>query len=535
MAKHTPNNPGSPALIAAQHMQAGRLQEAEAIYRQLLAEHPAHHEAMFNMGILLNHQRNFDDAIGYLRKVLELTPDMVEAHVNLGNVYHQKKDFPAALACFRQALSLRPRSFESHNNVGNVLKEQGDFAGALNSYQKALALKPGSAIVFNNIGETYRSMGRTEEATTHFRKALAVKPDFAQAQWNLSLVFLLAGDFANGLPLYEKRLVPEVLRQSGATGADTLAGRFSSKPRWKGESLQGKTLVVWTEQGYGDNLMMMRYLPLLKEKGAASVIIYCHQKLMKIMLTQIKLVVDQTTPLALDNFDVQCPMMSLPYVFGTTLESIPRTIPYLGAPAASSAKWRSQLEKFNGMKVGLAWAGGKDLQKDALRSIALRQFAPLVALDGVQYVSLQKDEAAQQLKQQDWRILDWMEACDDFLDTAALIDNLDLVITVDTAIAHLAGALGKPVWMLNRLDTDWRWMKDREDSPWYPSMRIFRQTTPHDWSKVIEAVTGELGKLASSKYGATKMSASEWEKAVASANQALAVGKKKGIFGKLFG
>ncbi|HSY27268.1 MAG TPA: tetratricopeptide repeat protein, partial [Burkholderiaceae bacterium] len=527
MAKHTPNNPGSPGQIAAQHMQAGRLQEAEAIYRQLLAEHPVHHEALFNMGILLNHQRNFDEAIGYLCKVLELTPDMVEAHINLGNVYHQKRDFPLALVCFQQALSLRPRSFESHNNVGNVLKEQGDFTGALSSYQKALALKPGSAIIFNNIGETYRSMGRVDEATTHFRKALAVKPDFAQAQWNLSQVFLLAGDFSSGLPLFEKRLASEVLRQFGAIDTDTQAGKFSDKPRWKGENLQGKTLVIWAEQGYGDNLMMMRYLPLLKEKGATSVIIYCYQKLMKIMLTQINLVVEQNTPLALDSFDVQCPMMSLPYVFGTTLDSIPQTIPYLSVPAATSTKWRSQLEKFKGMKVGLVWAGNKDLQKDALRSIILQQFAPLMVLDGVQYVSLQKDEAARQLMEKDWRILDWMDVCDDFLDTAALIDNLDLVIAVDTAVAHLAGALGKPVWLLNRLAGDWRWMKDREDSPWYPSMRIFRQTTLHDWSGVIEAVTSELGKLASSsKDGAAKMSASDWEKAVATANQALAVGKK---------
>jgi Flp pilus assembly protein TadD len=536
MATQTPANSQSLTLIAAQHMQAGRLHEAEAIYRDLLTEHPAHHEALFKMGMLLNLQGNFDGAIDYFRKVLALTPDMVEAHLNLGNVCYQKKDYAEALTCLQQALQLRPRSVESHNNLGNVLKELGKFDEALANYKKALTLKPGSAIIFNNIGETYRGMDRIDEAVAHFRKALAVKPDFAHAQWNLSMIFLRAGDFAAGLSLYEKRFDAELLRELGAANVGVIAEKISVKPRWKGGDLQGKTLVVWTEQGFGDSIMMMRYLPLLKQMGAGSVIVYCHPKLTKMMLTAASLVVDHNTPLSLDSFDAQCPIMSLPLAFGTTLESIPQTIPYLNAPAAESAKWAAQLGKFNGLKVGLAWAGGKDFPHDAMRSIALQRFAPMLALPGVQYVSLQKDEAAQQLNNKNWRVLDWMGDCDDFMDTAALISGLDIVITVDTAIAHLAGAMGKPVWLLNRTAGDWRWMSDREDSPWYPGMRIFRQKVARDWDSVIEAVTDELGKqIPAGQPGPLDLSEQEWQKIVAATNQATATGKKKGIFSRLFG
>jgi Flp pilus assembly protein TadD len=517
-------------------MQAGRLAEAEEIYRQLLETHPEHHEALFKMGVLQAHQGHVHDAIDYFRKVLTLTPDMVEAQNNLGNVYFQKKDYAQALVCYEQVLSSRPRNVESLNNLGNVYKMQGQFDLALASYKKALTQKPGSASIFNNIGTTYRGMGRLDDALAYFRKALAVKPEFAHVQWNMSALMLESGDYATGLPLYDKRFDPEVLLELGAPGLGEMNRKFSSKPRWKGENLQGKTLAIWSEQGLGDSVMMLRYLPLLKKKGVASVIVYCPASLKKIMLTGATLVVDHGATLPLDSFDLHCPMMSLPYAFGTTLETIPNATPYLSVPAALSDKWAAQLAKFKGLKVGLAWAGNKDFPKDAQRSIALDQFASLAAIPGVQLVSLQKGESAEQLKSTGWRVLDWMDVCDDLLDTAALVANLDLVITVDTAIAHVAGALGKPVWLLNRANGDWRWMLEREDSPWYPSMRIFRQQALYQWDEVLASVAAELGKLApAGQPGALGLSATEWEKAVAAANQGLAIGKKKGLFAKLFG
>lgn len=515
-------------------MKAGRLSEAEAIYRQLLEEQPEHHEALFNMAVILSHQKKYDEALACCRKVIALTPNMAVAHNNLGNIYLEKKDFANALATFRHGLTLCKGSVELHNNLANVLKELGEFDEALENYQKALKLQPRNAVVLSNMGEIYRSLNRLDEALAHYRKAIAIDPDFGQAQWNLSMTQFTLGDYAAGFPWYEKRFDPD--RKEEFASLWPLAMKFVGKPRWKGEDLQGKTLAIWTEQGLGDSLMMMRYLPLLSQKGAGAVIVYCGPELVKLMLTRTGLVVDNRTEMRLDSFDVHCPIMSLPYAFGTTLETIPRNTPYLEAPAALAEKWGRQLAQFDGLKIGLAWAGNKEMKKDHLRSIALERLAPLMALRGVQFVSLQKGEAARQLKQTDWQVLDWMEACHDLMETAALIDRLDLVISVDSAIAHLAGALGKPVWLLNRFESEWRWMMERADSPWYPSMRIFRQPARHDWDSVIEAVTSELEKLIPlQSREAAGMSKQHWEKQAAKTNQALHIGKRKGFFSGLFG
>jgi len=201
-------------------------------------------------------------------------------------------------------------------------------------------------------------------------------------------------------------------------------------------------------------------------------------------------------------------------------------VPYLHCPPAMTKKWCTQLKKFDGLKVGIAWAGSKSQGKDQLRSVALERFAPLVAVENVQFVSLQKDAAMLQLKGKEWPILDWMDICEDFLDTAALMGNLDLIICVDTAIVHLAGALGKPVWLLNRFESEWRWMIDREDSPWYPTMRIFRQPTMHDWDSVMKTVAFELEKLASGQE-IKAISSEQWKKAARAADRALGIDKNK--------
>jgi tetratricopeptide (TPR) repeat protein len=512
-------------------MKAGRMAEAEAIYRQLLIDEPQHQEALFNMGMILCQQKKYDEAITCCRKVIEQAPDMVMAHNNLGNIYFEQRDLPNALASYRHALELGGRNVELYNNLGNVQRELGEFEEALLNYNKALKLQPRSAAVICNIGEIYRSQNRFDDAIAQYRKALAIDPKFAQAQWNLSMTLFTLGEYAAGFPWYESRFSPD--RKDEFASLSLLAQQFANKPRWKGEDLQDKTLLIWTEQGLGDSLMMMRYLPLLKAKGAAAVVVYCGCELVKLMLTKTSLVVDNKTPMQSDLFDVHCPIMSLPYAFGTTLETIPSNIPYLDAPAALTEKWSKQLSKFGGLKVGLAWAGNKDMKKDHLRSIALERLAPLMSLQGVQFVSLQKGEASQQLKEGGWRVLDWMDASGDLMDTAALIENLDLIISVDSAIAHLAGALGKPVWLLNRFESEWRWMMEREDSPWYPSMRIFRQPARHDWDGVIDVVRGELAKLIPAQ--AAVMSEQDWKKQVEKANQAFGIGEKAGLFSKLFG
>jgi tetratricopeptide (TPR) repeat protein len=532
------NTPNSTALAASaktasQHLKAGRIAEAEAMYRQLLAAEPEHHEALFNMATILCQQKKYDEAIACCRKVIDKTPDMVMAHNNLGNIYFEQKDLVNALASYRHALELGGRNVELYNNVGNVLKEQGEFDEALANYNKALKLQPRSAAVISNIGEIYRSLNRFDDAIAQYRKALAIESKFAQAQWNLSMSLFTLGDYKAGFPWYEKRFDADRKDEFAALAA--MAQQFSAKPRWQGENLQDKTLLIWAEQGLGDSVMMMRYLSLLREKGAGAVVVYCERELVKLMLTKTSLVIDNQTPVRAELFDVHCPMMSLPYAFGTTLETIPQRVPYLQVPAAMTEKWSKQLSKFNGLKVGLAWAGNQDMKKDHLRSIALERLAPLMALPGVQFVSLQKGEASRQLKDTNWRVLDWMDACEDLMDTAALIESLDVVISVDSVVAHLAGALGKPVWLLNRFESEWRWMMERVDSPWYPRMRIFRQAARHDWDGVIEAVKVELGKLLpAGTGGAAAMQEPDWRKQAAKADQALNIGEKTGFFGKLF-
>ena len=503
--------------------------EAETIYRQLLADEPGHQEALFSMAMILCQQKKYDEAIACCRKVIEQTPDMVMAHNNLGNIYFEQKDLDKALASYRHALGLGGRNVELYNNVGNVQKEQGEFDEALANYSKALKLQPRNAAVINNIGEIYRSQNRFGEAIAQYRKALAIDAKFAQAQWNLSMALFTLGDYKTGFPGYEKRF------DAGHEFAPlaTMAQMFSSKPRWKGEDLQDKTLLIWTEQDPGDSVMMMRYLPLLREKGAGTVVIYCGRELVKLMLTKTSLVIDNQTPIRAELFDVHCPIMSLPYAFGTVLETIPQHVPYLQASAAMTEKWGKQLKQFKGLKVGLAWADGKDMKPNHLRGIALQRLAPLMSLHGVQFVSLQKGEASQQLRAADWRVLDWMDACEDLMDTVALIENLDLVISVDSAIAHLAGALGKPVWLLNRFESEWRWMMEKSDSPWYPSMRIFRQPARQDWGSVIGMVKSELEKLVPATTN--PMNEQDWRKQAAKADQAFNIGEKTGFFTKLFG
>lgn len=258
-------------------------------------------------------------------------------------------------------------------------------------------------------------------------------------------------------------------------------------PRWRGEPLHGRSLLIWTEQGLGDSLMTMRYLPRLKQLGTARLAVCCEEPLVRIMRAMLE--VDQvfadtgvigTEP----RFDLQCPMMSLPLRMATRIETIPREVPYVRVTPELQQRWSARVAALPGLRVGLVWAGGRKTTADPLRSVALAAFAPVLATPGCTFVSLQKGDAAAQLQPDARGIRDFMDLCGDLMDTAALVANLDLVISVDTSIAHLAGALGKPVWLLNRMGSEWRWLLDRDDSPWYPTMTIFRQER-RDWDAVM--------------------------------------------------
>lgn len=447
-----PVNPAQAIQTGMEHLQAGRLPQAEAIFRQMLAADDTNHLVLGLLGCIAHKTGKHKQALGYFNQALQHNSKDPFLHFNLGIALAEQ-------GRLEEALAHNPRYAEAHNILGSVFQEQSD----------------------------------VNQALQHFRRALQLDPRYAKAQWNLSLLLLLQGDLAEGLAHYEKRF--EGLNSNEVMKARSTLARLTAIPRWQGEDLQGKRLLIWTEQGLGDSLMMLRYLPLLKNKGAGNILVACQPALTRIMQTlpTINQVIDDGT-IPYDDVDSHCPIMSLPYLFGTRLDTIPNAVPYISVPPAMSEKWTQRLAPFDGLKVGLVWAGSKPQKKDSLRSIPFQDLAPVLAVPGVRFVSLQKNST-----EKHDGLLDWMGECHDFLDTAALVQQLDLVISVDTAVAHLAGALARPVWLLNRFESEWRWLLEREDSPWYPTMRIFRQPVLHDWGSVIERVAEELKQTVDGK------------------------------------
>jgi Flp pilus assembly protein TadD len=458
----------------------GRVDEAEICYRRALELKSDYAAAGANLGMLLY-------SSGRLQKT-------VANYLNLATSLEQAGRFAESESMFRRAVSLDPRDPDAHRGLGRVLERLGRLEDAAQSWRQALALNPDLAEVQHDLGMAMMLLLRPAEAEGCFRRALALRPGFAMAEFGCSLSLLMRGDYESGLPLYEKRF--EGADAGNDPSFNELLPQMRRLPRWQGEDLGGRTLLVWTEQGLGDTLMAMRYLPLLKRRGVERLIVYCEPVFVRLIAAMAGAdeVVSKERPVPLGKFDCQCPLMSLPLLFGTRLETIPGDVPYARVPAVLRQKWADRLASIPAPRIGLVWAGGALYQLDPLRSrsIRLERFAPLLAGARASFVSLQKGEQARELGLPDMQIHDWMDACEDFLETAALVEQLDLVVSVDTAVAHLAGALGKPVWMLNRLESEWRWMLEREDSPWYPTMRIFRQTRRGDWDEVIGRVAREF-------------------------------------------
>ncbi|MBS4095596.1 MAG: glycosyltransferase family protein [Sulfuricella sp.] len=513
--------------IAVRQHQAGHVTEAESIYQQVLQVAPNHPDAWHLLGVLA-HQAgrhteaveligkaiglnpdmpafhnnialahlelgNLDEAIAHWRKTIRLKPDHAGAYNSLGNALTRCDALNEAIESYQKALALKPDYAEVHNNLGIVLKKQGRLHEALECYRQALTCKPAFGDALNNQGVALQALGRVDEAIACFRTLLAQRPEPDQARYNLSLCLLLAGDYAAGLEDYESRFSggrPDEATRSMLT-------RLAGIPAWENQELQGKTLLLWAEQGLGDTIMMLRYLPLLVEKQPGKILVACDSALTGLVetLPEVDEAVTPENLLSVADCDYHCPMMSLPQRFGTRLATIPNRIPYLTIPPALRDNWYTRLSDLNGLKVGLVWAGNRAFAVDAARSLDLQAFASLLNIPGISYISLQKGESAAQLPNSSTTIHDWMTDCQDFLDTAALLENLDLIVSVDTAVAHLAGALGKPVWLLNRFESEWRWLQEREDSPWYPTLRIFRQPAPGDWTSVIMRLGEELARV----------------------------------------
>jgi hypothetical protein len=375
---------------------------------------------------------------------------------------------------------LRPDYPSAKLNMGNVLREQGRFHEAERYYREALDAKPNYPEALNNLGGLLTDLGRVGEAIASLRSAAQIKPDYVDAHVHLAMALLLAGRFREGWPEYEWRW-----KQPQNRGGVT---RFT-KPRWEGQDIGQGVLLLHAEQGLGDTLQFCRYAPYLAAR---------HRVVMEVQPPLVGLLqrlpfVEQVVAQGdlLPPHDLQCPLLSLPRIFGAELQTIPAR-PYLDAEPTRVDVWRKRLEPLEGLKVGLAWAGSPTLGPDRRRSLPAGRLAALAAIPGVAFVSLQKDQANRDVVPAELDLHDWTADLTDFHETAALVSALDLVVSVDTAVAHLAGALGRPVWLLNRFDRCWRWLLGRDDSPWYPTLTQVTQSTPGDWDEVLARVRAAL-------------------------------------------
>jgi tetratricopeptide (TPR) repeat protein len=531
--------------------QNGRIREAEATYRVILDDNPDNAEALALLGALCLQRGDLDEALRLIVRSLEINPAQPVAHNNRGVVLQQLGKFDKAVESFDRAISLGADTPEiyynraaaqqalerytealadydralarradypfAYNNRGNVLRALGRGHEALKSYDQAIALKPDFADAHNNRGNVLRRLKHPEEALAAYARALefrpdfaaahynrgvamqdlnrpgeaiaafdsaiALHPDYADAQWSKGTIKLLQGEFKHGWRLYEWRW----------KRPDYLAPRADfAQPLWHGEPIEGKTVLLRAEQGYGDTIQFCRYAKLVAARGA-NVILQVQQPLRSLLssLDGIQRVLAQGE--GVPPFDYHCPLLSLPLVFGTDLDSIPADIPYLKPPADRLAHWQAALGESKKPRIGIAWAGSRKHLNDYHRSVVLLNLVPIFGADA-EFFSLQKDlhPADKVLLAGLPQIANIGENFADFADAAAAIAQFDIIISVDTVIAHLAGALGKPVWIMLPFAPEWRWLQKRSDSPWYPTARLFRQPKFNDWPGAIEAVRAAL-------------------------------------------
>jgi tetratricopeptide (TPR) repeat protein len=468
--------------------QSGRLPEAVGPLEEALRLEPNYAEACCNLGNVLKDLRRADEAVILYRRALELRPSYAEVYNNLGLLLTEQGRLDEALVLLRQAVRLRPQAAEGHNNLGLAYATLGRFAEAEGCYQEALRLDPNYAEAQVNLGNALKEQGRFGEAQACYQLGLWLAPQMASAHYNRSLAWLQAGEWDKGWTEYEWRWRRRTQRE-----------RPFKQPRWDGSPLAGRTILLWCEQGLGDAIQFARYAALVKGRGGR-VVLECPPPLQALLSScpgVDELVAEGETPPA---FDVQAPLMSLPALFDTTVETMPADIPFLKADETRVAAWRSWLESVDGFRVGVVWQGNPRFQWDRFRSFDLTELAPLAAVPGVKLVSLQKGPGTEQVRALKGRFevieLDGLDAEGGaFLDTAAVLKCLDLVVTADTAAAHLAGALGVRVWLALSAVSDWRWLRGREETPWYPTMRLFRQEQVGAWQPVFERMAREAQRL----------------------------------------
>lgn len=475
----------------------GKLAEAETFYRAAIDLDPDRPRSWANLGLTVLRGGRIEEAIQCEREALRLDPTYVEAHNNLGIALHTMGALAEAGNHFRGALRLDPDHASATLNLGVVRQTLGDVPGAEDLYRRALTLGCDGARVHNNLALALAELGRLAEAEQACRDSLADQPGYPEASVNLAMILLMRGKLAEAWPLYEARWQVAPLSRTPRPPEDAL---------WTGQQeVAGRTILLLAEQGFGDTLQFCRYAPILAAAGA-KVILAVPSPLVALMrsLDGVRDIIGEDDPVP--PYDLHCPMLSLPGGFGTTLDSIPNRVPYLSADVAAVAAMEDLLparRDARGPRIGLVWAGGRRpgealaMAIDKKRSMTLADLAPIAAVPECVFVSLQVGPPARQAEASTFPLIDLTGRLSNFADTAALIQTLDLVISVDTAVAHLAAAMGKPVWLLNRFDACWRWLPgldapDRSDTPWYPTMRLFRQTEPGDWASVVRRVAEAL-------------------------------------------
>jgi Flp pilus assembly protein TadD len=450
--------------LAVRHYQAGHFPQAEQLCQLGLTGQPNHAGALNLLGMLAGRAERNDLALAYFQRAVGADPASADYQSNLGNALLASGRMDDAITAYQKAIHLQPNLAELHNNLGSALARSGQLDAAIAAHRTAIALKPTLVEAYSNLGNALVDQCRIDEAIAAHRTAVELQPYNAEIHWNLANCLLLNGDYTQGWREFEWRSTATLPR-----------------PIWDGGALAGRSILLRAEQGLGDTLQFIRYVQRVREKEGR-ILIECQPELVR-LLRQLE-GVSQWIPrgAALPHFDTWCPLMSLPFIFRTTLECIPMPIPLHSKTYPRQAR----------RKVGLVWAGRSEHGNDRNRSIPFSMFQPLLDTADIQFFSLQKGRGAVAVANKN--LVDRTHQLHDFADTAALISELDLVISVDTAVAHLAGTMGKPVWLMLPFSPDWRWMLNRNDSPWYPSMRLFRQSRPGDWRDVLRRVAMELNK-----------------------------------------
>ena len=464
-----------------------RFEEALSSYDQVIAIDANHADAYSYRGIVLKNLKRYDEALISYEQSISINPNYVQAHSNLGNALCEMRRFEEALICYDRAIEIEPNYVNAHSNKGNALGEMRRFEEALICYDRAIEIDSNYVEAFFNRGHSLQYLQRFKEALISYEKAIAINPNYEDAYWNKSLQHILQGDYLEGWKLYEWRWTKEEF---------TSQIKNFPQPLWLGEpSLVDKTILIYPEQGLGDYIQFIRYAPLLEDLGA-KVILEVPAPLMPVVSTLQGQFILIEKGKALPDFDYHCPVMSLPHAFKTTVDTIPNQVPYFSVNQTKKQTWQARLGQKKQRRVGFVCSGNSGHKNDHNRSISLHSLQSLFDLP-VEFHCLQKEirEDDAGFIQSQINIRTHSEFLHDFSDTAALIDAMDLVISVDTSVAHLAGALGKETWILLPYVPDYRWMLEREDSPWYPTATLFRQSVMGEWGSVIDDISHLLKSM----------------------------------------